>query len=139
MGYSFLLGSLGGSVWYFFKGWRLSPKQARLSGALTTVRMRAPTLGGNFAVWGGLFSVCDCTLTHLRGTEDAWNAILAGGVTGGILAARAGVCASIVQENLMVYGSYMPSCSRDVTRRSSCRPCCHWPKLRHRGSFACGH
>lgn len=52
--------------------------------------MRAPVLGGNFAVWGGLFSVCDCSLTHLRGTEDAWNAILSGGITGGTLAARAG-------------------------------------------------
>ena len=81
---------MGGSVWHFFKGWRNSPKQARLSGALTAIRMRAPVLGGNFAVWGGLFSICDCSLTHLRGTEDAWNAILSGGITGGLLAARAG-------------------------------------------------
>jgi hypothetical protein len=57
---------------------------------------------GSFAVWGTVFSACDCTLTHFRKKvfgvllsinccqEDPWNAIIAGGVTGGILAARAG-------------------------------------------------
>jgi hypothetical protein len=52
--------------------------------------MRSPILGGNFGVWGGLFSVFDCSLAATRKTEDAWNAILAGGITGGVLAARAG-------------------------------------------------
>jgi hypothetical protein len=34
--------------------------------------------------------VSDCSLAYVRGVEDPWNAIMAGGVTGGILAARAG-------------------------------------------------
>ncbi|CAN0358142.1 unnamed protein product, partial [Laminaria digitata] len=51
---------------------------------------RAPVLGGNFAVWGALFSVCDCSLVAVRHKEDAWNPILSGAATGGILALRAG-------------------------------------------------
>lgn len=89
-GSGFLLGCLGGAVFHLAKGWRNSPKLARTSGALTAARLRAPILGGNFAVWGGLFSSFDCALAHGRGTEDAWNAILAGGITGGLLATRAG-------------------------------------------------
>ncbi|CAN0458783.1 unnamed protein product [Hapterophycus canaliculatus] len=51
---------------------------------------RAPVLGGNFAVWGALFSICDCSLVAVRHKEDAWNPILSGAATGGILALRAG-------------------------------------------------
>ena len=77
-------------MWHFIKGYRNAPKHARLAGALTAARMRSPILGGNFGVWGGLFSVFDCSLAHYRGVEDPWNAIMAGGLTGGLLAARAG-------------------------------------------------
>lgn len=49
---------------------------------------------GSFAVWGVMFSCCDCTITHFRKKEDAWNAIASGAVTGGILAARAGMKAA---------------------------------------------
>ena len=52
--------------------------------------VRAPIVGGNFAVWGGLFAVFDCTLATARRKEDPWNSILAGAATGGLLAARAG-------------------------------------------------
>ena len=90
MGGGFLLGSVGGAAWHFVKGYRNAPRQSRWSGALTAARMRAPILGGNFGVWGGLFSVFDCSLAHFRKTEDAWNAIISGGLTGGTLAARAG-------------------------------------------------
>jgi hypothetical protein len=45
---------------------------------------------GSFAVWGTMFSVCDCSITKMRQKEDPWNAIVSGAVTGGILAARAG-------------------------------------------------
>lgn len=45
-------------------------------------------MAGNFAVWGGLFTIFDCSLAHIRRTEDAWNAIAAGAITGGLLAAR---------------------------------------------------
>jgi len=90
MGGGFLLGAVGGAVWHSVKGYRNAPRGARWSGAFTAARMRSPILGGNFGVWGGLFSVFDCSLAALRRTEDAWNAIAAGGLTGGLLAARAG-------------------------------------------------
>lgn len=52
--------------------------------------LRAPVLGGNFAVWGGLFSTFDCSYTYLRKKEDPWNSVAAGASTGGILAIRSG-------------------------------------------------
>merc|ERR1711865_301363 len=51
---------------------------------------RAPVLGGQFAVWGGLFACFDCSLTSLRQKEDPWNSIVSGAATGGVLAIRAG-------------------------------------------------
>lgn len=47
-------------------------------------------LGGNFGVWGGLFSTYDCTVKAVRQKEDSWNAIIAGFMTGGSLAIRSG-------------------------------------------------
>jgi mitochondrial import inner membrane translocase subunit TIM17 len=52
--------------------------------------MRAPVLGGNFGVWGGLFSTFDCAVKGVRKTEDPYNAIIAGFFTGGSLAIRGG-------------------------------------------------
>jgi import inner membrane translocase subunit TIM17 len=52
--------------------------------------MRAPVLGGNFGVWGGLFSTFDCAVKGVRKKEDAYNAIIAGFFTGGSLAIRGG-------------------------------------------------
>ena len=43
---------------------------------------------GNFAVWGGTFSTCDCCLMAIRGKEDPWNSIFSGAITGGVLMAR---------------------------------------------------
>ena len=43
---------------------------------------------GSFALWGGLFSLTDCTLIHLRNKEDYLNPIAAGFFTGGFLAIR---------------------------------------------------
>ncbi len=39
-------------------------------------------------MWGGLFSMTDCLLIHLRNKEDFINPIVAGFVTGGLLAIR---------------------------------------------------
>lgn len=91
LGSAFAMGCLGGSVWHGFKGMRNSPRGKRLRGGFNTVTLRAPSLGGNFAVWGGLFSSYDCAFMHLRGREDPWNAIAAGAFTGGTLAARSGM------------------------------------------------
>ena len=90
MGGGFLLGATGGFLWHFVKGYRNAPIGQRWAGAFSAARVRAPVLGGQFGVWGGLFSVFDCSLAAIRRREDAWNAIAAGGITGGVLAARAG-------------------------------------------------
>lgn len=57
---------------------------------MTAIKMRAPVLGGNFGVWGGLFSAFDCAVKGVRRKEDPFNAIAAGFLTGGSLAIRGG-------------------------------------------------
>ncbi|KAI9032261.1 Tim17/Tim22/Tim23/Pmp24 family-domain-containing protein [Hyaloraphidium curvatum] len=90
-GGAFAMGAIGGALWHGFKGFRNSPRGERLPGAITAIKVRSPTLGGNFAVWGGLFSTFDCAFAGVRGVEDPWNSIMSGAVTGGVLAARGGV------------------------------------------------
>ncbi|XP_037016949.2 mitochondrial import inner membrane translocase subunit Tim17-A isoform X3 [Artibeus jamaicensis] len=50
---------------------------------------------GSFAVWGGLFSMIDCSLVRVRGKEDPWNSITSGALTGAVLAARNGPVAMV--------------------------------------------
>lgn len=69
---------------YFF----LQGLSRRFTGSLVAVKQRAPIVGGQFAVWGGLFSTIDCSLVYMRKKEDPWNSIISGAATGGILAAR---------------------------------------------------
>ena len=114
VGGAFAMGAVGGSIWHSIKGFRNSPVRARARGARSTsfslafdpvhsapaqrgdqfrgaidlCKARAPVVGGNFAVWGGLFACFDCTLTAVRHKEDPWNSILAGAATGGTLAIR---------------------------------------------------
>jgi hypothetical protein len=38
----------------------------RRIGALTAIKARAPVLGGNFGVWGGMFSTFDCAVKGIR-------------------------------------------------------------------------
>lgn len=57
-------------------------------GAFTTIKQRAPGVGGNFAAWGGMFSLVDCSLVYLRQKEDPWNSITSGFITGGLLQVR---------------------------------------------------
>lgn len=90
VGGAFCMGNIGGGLWHSIKGARMAPAGARLAGSLSSVQARAPVLGGQFAVWGGLFACCDCTLTAVRQKEDPWNSIISGAATGGLLAARAG-------------------------------------------------
>ena len=53
VGSAFLIGAIGGSIWHAGKGWRNSPKGEKLRGILSSVRMRAPVLGGenDFVCW----------------------------------------------------------------------------------------
>lgn len=57
-------------------------------GAISSIKARAPVTGGNFGVWGGMFSTFDCAIKGWRQKEDAWNAIISGFMTGGCLALR---------------------------------------------------
>lgn len=56
------------------KGFRNSPYGERRIGAVTAIKARAPVLGGNFGVWGGLFSTFDCAVKGIRKKEDPYNA-----------------------------------------------------------------
>jgi len=102
LGSAFAMAALGGSVYYGIKGMRNSPRGARLRGGMTNIILRTPTLGGNFAIWGGLFSTFDCAFANARGKEDPWNAIASGALTGGLLAARQG--AKAIGRNALVGG-----------------------------------
>ncbi|KAI3641351.1 hypothetical protein MIR68_000481 [Amoeboaphelidium protococcarum] len=90
LGGAFALGAIGGGIWHGVKGAKNSPKGERFLGALSAVKSRAPVLGCNFAVWGGMFSAFDCSLAYMRRKEDPWNSILSGTLTGGCLAIRGG-------------------------------------------------
>ena len=90
VGGAFCMGNIGGGLWHSIKGARMAPAGARLAGSLSAVQARAPVLGGQFAIWGGIFACFDCTLTSLRQKEDPWNSIISGAATGGTLALRAG-------------------------------------------------
>jgi len=92
-GGAFAMGAIGGSLFQAIKGFRNAPAgmSHRFGGSLTAIKARGPIIGGQFAVWGGLFSTIDCSLIKLRKKEDPWNAIISGAATGGILAARSGV------------------------------------------------
>ncbi|KAL2133494.1 hypothetical protein VTI74DRAFT_2259 [Chaetomium olivicolor] len=89
-GGAFCMGAVGGTIWHGVKGFRNSPYGERRLGAITAIKMRAPVLGGNFGVWGGMFSTFDCAVKGIRKKEDAYNAIIAGFFTGGALAIRGG-------------------------------------------------
>lgn len=82
------MGCFAGCIAYFIRGVYFSPKSERFVGGIKLLKRRAPVLGGSFALWGGLFSMTDCTLIHLRNKEDYINPIVAGAFTGGILAIR---------------------------------------------------
>ncbi|CAG0914776.1 unnamed protein product [Notodromas monacha] len=101
-GGAFAMGSIGGSLFQVFRGFRNAPSKSpliyqgmnrRLLGSLLAVKERAPIIGGSFAIWGGMFTTLDCSLAHMRGKEDPWNSIMSGAATGGILAARNGPAA----------------------------------------------
>ncbi|KAG5547413.1 hypothetical protein RHGRI_013188 [Rhododendron griersonianum] len=70
-----------------------TPPEATASPA-QAVRMNAPSVGGSFAVWGGLFSAFCCTLDYARQREDPWNSIAAAAATGGLLRMRRGLRAA---------------------------------------------
>ena len=58
------MGAVGGGVVNLVKAVYNSPTNRGLRGVEAVMR-EAPKIGGSFAVWGGLFSVFDCTLVAL--------------------------------------------------------------------------
>jgi hypothetical protein len=66
----------------------LTPQGERFVGSMSAIKARAPVLGGNFGIWGGLFSSYDCAVKGYRQKEDPWNAIISGFLVGGTLAFR---------------------------------------------------
>ncbi|XP_064099877.1 mitochondrial import inner membrane translocase subunit Tim17-B [Macrobrachium rosenbergii] len=94
-GGAFTMGVIGGGLFQAIKGFRNAPSglTRRFNGSIVAIKQRAPVVGGQFAVWGGLFSTIDCSLVYLRKKEDPWNSIISGAATGGILAARSGAAA----------------------------------------------
>jgi import inner membrane translocase subunit TIM17 len=90
------MGVIGGGIWHSVKGAKNAPRGERLYGSISAIKARAPILGGNFAVWGGLFSTYDCGIRSIRQKEDAWNSIISGALTGGTLAARGGLQATLI-------------------------------------------
>lgn len=97
LGNGFAMGCFGGTLLYFTKGFYNAPKRQRFYGGLCHVRNRAPFLGGNFGLWGGIFSSVDCLLIHYRQKDDPWNAVCAGFITGGVLAVRGGASQAFKQ------------------------------------------
>jgi import inner membrane translocase subunit TIM17 len=47
-------------------------------------------MAGNFAVWSGMFNAFECSFSHYREKEDAWNSVMSGAATGAVLAMRQG-------------------------------------------------
>lgn len=66
IGGAFAFGAIGGGIWHLGKGAWQSPKGARFTGAIGNCAARAPVMGGQFAVWGGLFACCDCSMSAIR-------------------------------------------------------------------------
>jgi len=89
-GGAFTMGAIGGGLFSLIKGWRNSPTGHKFTGSVAAIKTRAPVLGGNFAVWGGMFSTFDCAMVWYRKKEDPWNSIASGALTGGVLMTRAG-------------------------------------------------
>ncbi|KAI5474938.1 mitochondrial import inner membrane translocase subunit TIM17 [Pseudohyphozyma bogoriensis] len=89
-GGAFAMGAVGGTIWHGIKGARNSPRGDKLLGSISAIKARAPVVGGNFGVWGGLFSTFECGVKGYRQKEDPYNAIISGFLTGGTLAVRTG-------------------------------------------------
>ncbi|XP_016926049.1 probable mitochondrial import inner membrane translocase subunit Tim17 4 [Drosophila suzukii] len=92
-GCAFMMGTVGGSLFEYLKGFRNAPTGLRrgLYGGFESVKLRTPSIAGSFAIWGATFSTVDCVMISYRQREDSWNSIVSGAATGGILAARNGI------------------------------------------------
>lgn len=60
------MGALGGGMWHMYRGLKNSPKGYKIAGTIETLRRESPRIGGNFANWGLMFSVFDCSCMYIR-------------------------------------------------------------------------
>ncbi|XP_002133089.2 mitochondrial import inner membrane translocase subunit Tim17-B [Drosophila pseudoobscura] len=101
-GGAFAMGLIGSGFFQGIKGFRNAPQGMgrRVMGGVAAMKLRSPGIAANFSAWGGVFSIVDCTLVHIRQKEDPWNSIMSGAITGGILAGRNGkvsmACSAVV-------------------------------------------
>ena len=72
IGGAYCMGAIGGGIFHIIKGSLNAPKGSRMHGAASAMAARGPVLGGQFAVWGGLFACCDCSLTAIRQKVRWW-------------------------------------------------------------------
>lgn len=56
-------------------------------------------------MWAGIYSLSECTLMYFRNTDDAFNKIASGAITGGVLAMRAGP--RIAMKNALIGGIFL--------------------------------
>ncbi|KAL0476519.1 mitochondrial import inner membrane translocase subunit TIM17 [Acrasis kona] len=89
----FMMGTVLGSGFHFLKGVKNGARGERFRNGMLSMQARGPVLGGVFAVWGGMFSSCECLYTYIFGREDMVGAIASGAVAGGVLAMRGGAAA----------------------------------------------
>jgi import inner membrane translocase subunit TIM17 len=67
VGGAFCMGSIGGGIWHYFKGVRNAPKGERLRGGISSVKARAPLVGGTLAGgWGKRMLRFEGGRTHLQ-------------------------------------------------------------------------
>jgi import inner membrane translocase subunit TIM22 len=64
--------------------------KAKLRFHLREMRQQSFSFAKQFAVVGGVYTIFECHIEKHRGKRDIWNAISAGCLAGGTLAARAG-------------------------------------------------
>ncbi len=105
LGGGFSMGCLMGAAWHFMRGVYFSPKSEKFFGGVMMMKKRAPILAGSFAMWAGIYSLTECSLIWLRNTDDAYNKIISGAVTGGVLAMRAGP--RIAMKNALIGGIFL--------------------------------
>jgi import inner membrane translocase subunit TIM17 len=86
----FTMGTCCGGLFHFVRGAKNAPRGEIWRSAFTSMQTRGPVIGGNFAVWGGLFSTFECALLAIRKKDDIYNSITSGFITGGVLAIRGG-------------------------------------------------
>lgn len=86
------MGAIGGGIFHSVAGFRNAPSgfYRRAIGSFQNMCTKAPITGGQFAAWGGMFSMIDCGLVWVRKKEDPWNSIVSGGLTGALLTIRTG-------------------------------------------------